>query len=130
MRLLALLLLLAAAPAAAAPWDSVTLRWTATGDDSLTGQATEYDLRFSTAPITAANFLAASRWLTMPAPSTSGARDSVTVTGLSPETTYYFALRVADEVPNWSLVSNVVSRLTAAAPDTMPPARVTDLSAP
>ena len=35
---------------------SVTLIWTAPGDDSLTGTATRYDIRYSLFPITDENF--------------------------------------------------------------------------
>ena len=38
---------------------SVTLRWTAPGDDGLAGRATRYDLRYSKTLITAANFASA-----------------------------------------------------------------------
>src|SRR5688572_12791394 len=70
-------------------WNSVTLSWTAPGDDSLTGTAAQYDLRYSTTAITAANFNGATRWTGMPTPSASGSRQSVTITGLVPATTYY-----------------------------------------
>jgi phosphodiesterase/alkaline phosphatase D-like protein len=106
---------------------TVKLSWTATGDDSLTGRATSYDLRYSTAPITAANFSAATRFAATPLPAVSGARDSVVVTGLNPTTTYYFALKIADEVPNWSGLSNVATATTLAPPDTIPPAAIRDL---
>lgn len=108
-------------------WNSVTLSWTAPGDDSLTGTATQYDLRYSTVSITTANFASATRWTGTPTPTASGTRQSVTVTGLNPNTTYYFALKTADEVPNWSGISNVVSRTTSAAPDTIRPAPIATL---
>src|SRR5512145_8680 len=38
--------------------NSVTLNWTTPGDDSLTGTAAQFDLRYSTAAITATNFSA------------------------------------------------------------------------
>lgn len=103
-------------------WNSVTLNWTTPGDDSLSGTAAQYDLRYSTAPITAANFASATRALGTPAPAAAGTRQTFTVGNLSPNTTYWFALKTADEVPNWSGLSNVVSRATTAAPDTVRPA--------
>jgi chitodextrinase len=109
-------------------WNSVTLSWTTPGDDSLSGTASQFDLRYSTTPITAANFLNALRWGSMPAPSAPGTHQSVTVTGLNPGTTYYFAIKTADDVPNWSLISNVVSKTTVAAPDTIRPAPVATLA--
>lgn len=103
-------------------WNSLSLTWTAPGDDSLTGRATQYDLRYSTASITAANFASATRVTGMAAPGVSGATETVAVTGLSPATTYYFAIKTGDDAGNWSLVSNVPSKATSAAPDTLRPA--------
>jgi len=86
---------------------SITLHWTAPGDDSLTGRATTYDLRYSPVAITAANFTTATRVPTNQ-PLMAGSRETYTVSGLLMNTWYYFALRTADEVGNWSAVSNVV----------------------
>jgi len=106
-------------------WNSVTLTWTTPGDDSLSGTASQFDIRYSTSPITAANFSSATRWTTgVPAPAAPGAQQSVTVTGLQPSTAYWFAMKTADEVPNWSLISNVATRTTAAAPDLVRPAPI------
>ncbi len=104
-------------------WNSITLTWTTPGDDSLSGTASQFDIRYSTSPITVANFASATRWTTgVPAPTASGTRQSVTITGLTPATTYYVAMKTADEVPNWANLSNVISRTTAAAPDLVRPA--------
>jgi len=119
------LLLLGTVPAVAfaqSSWNSVLLQWTAVGDDSLTGNATQYDLRYSTAVITAANFASATRVTGMPAPAAQGATESYRVTGLSPSTTYWFAIKAGDDMGNWALISNVVSKATTAAPDTIRPA--------
>lgn len=109
-------------------WNSIQLSWTAPGDDSLTGTAAQYDLRYSTAAITAANFATATRFTGTPTPAVSGTRQTVTVTGLNPGTTYYFAIKTADEVPNWAGISNVISRATLAAPDTIRPAPLANVS--
>ncbi len=103
-------------------WNSVTLNWTTPGDDSLSGTASQFDLRYSTSPITAANFASATRVTGTPVPAASGTRQSMVVTGLSPNTTYWFAIKTADEVPNWASISNVVSKTTTVAPDTLRPA--------
>ncbi|MBI5266380.1 MAG: fibronectin type III domain-containing protein [candidate division Zixibacteria bacterium] len=108
--------------------NSITLGWTAVGDDGLTGTATQYEIRYSTAPITTGNFSAATLVANPPVPKASGQVESFTVSGLAQGTTYYFALKVADEVPNWSGLSNVVSG-TTTAPDVTPPDPVNDLSA-
>jgi hypothetical protein len=119
------LLLLSAVPSvsiAQTTANSVTLTWTAPGDDSLTGTASQYDLRYSTSLITAANFASASAVVGEPAPGVSGTSQSHTVTGLQSATTYWFAIKTADNATNWSLISNVVSRTTLAAPDVTRPA--------
>jgi phosphodiesterase/alkaline phosphatase D-like protein len=108
--------------------NSVTLTWTTPGDDSLTGTASQFDLRYSTSPITAANFGSATRWTAMPAPAASGTTQNVTVTGLTPATTYYFMIKTADEVPNWSGISNLLTRTTLVAPDAVRPAPIASLT--
>ncbi len=104
---------------------SATLTWTAPGDDGTAGRAVHYDIRYSTAVITAATFSLANQTANVPAPSAAGTGETFTVTGLTANTTYYFALKTADEVPNWSALSNVTSATTQ--PEATPPAAVTDL---
>jgi hypothetical protein len=91
---------------------SVTLSWTAPGDDGSVGTASQYDIRYSAAAITAANFTSATKTASPPTPKTAGGAESFVVSGLSVGTTYYFAVKTADEVPNWAAISNVVSRAT------------------
>ncbi len=117
-----------AADAQTVTWNSVQLSWTTPGDDSLTGTASQFDLRYSTSAISASNFASATRWTGTPTPAAPGTRQSTTVAGLLPNTTYWFAIKTADEVPNWSGISNVISRATLAAPDTLRPAPVTSLA--
>jgi len=109
-------------------WNSVRLTWTTPGDDSLTGTASQFDLRYSTSPITAANYGSATRFMGTPTPAAPGTSQSVTVTGLTPATTYYFAIKTADDVPNWALISNVISRTTLSAPDTIRPFAIANVS--
>ena len=94
-------------------WNSVTLSWTTPGDDSLTGTASQFDLRYSTSLITAGNYASATRFMGTPVPAAPGTSQSVVVTGLNPGTTYYFILRALDERPNISDYSNVASGTTA-----------------
>lgn len=100
--------------------DSLTLRWTAVGDDSLAGLAAAYELRMSDSPITPSNWSTATVLSGLPVPLASGTPQQVTVHGLTAGSTYYFALRVRDESGNWSGVSNVVR--WAGALDEAPPA--------
>src|SRR5262245_30055061 len=108
---------------------SATLSWTAPGDDGSTGTATTYDIRRATSPITTdAAFAAATPITGEPAPAIAGTVQSMTVTGLTASTTYYFAMKTADEVPNWSALSINPSGTTSAPPDTTPPAAITSLA--
>src|SRR4029079_4398920 len=103
---------------------SIQLTWTAPGDDGTVGTASQYELRYSTALITASNFSSATQWMSMPAPTAAGTSQNVTVTGLSPSTTYYFAIKTVDNSGNWSTISNVVSKTTPDAPDLVRPAPI------
>lgn len=95
--------------------DRVTLSWTATGDNGTTGTAASYDLRFRTTNIgNDADFLAANQAAGEPAPKVAGSPESFVLTGLSPNTTYYIALKVTDDSGNTSLLSNVISVTTPA----------------
>lgn len=105
---------------------TVQLTWTAPGNDGLEGTAAAYDVRYSLEYITAANWNDATVFEGLPAPSAAGAHDSCRVEGLTTGQNYYFALRTADERPNWSPLSNVVS---AAPVDGIPPAPIDDLRA-
>ena len=115
----------AAIQAEAASSNEVTLTWTAPGDDGDVGTASEYDLRYSESLITDANWDQAVQVSGLPSPQSSGSSESFTVTGLNPGTTYYFALKAADEMLNWSSLSNVVSATTDQ--EQIAPAQVTDL---
>ena len=92
--------------------NSINLTWTAPGDDRDVGTASKYDIRYSTEPITEDNWDGATQCEEEPTPQPAGSKETFTVTGLSPGTTYYFALKTADEVPNWSELSNCVSATT------------------
>lgn len=93
---------------------SANFRWTAPGDNRAQGQAAEYDLRFSEAPITAENWDEASPATGLPAPTSSGAEETCTAQGLELDTTYHFALRTVDEAGNWSALSNEATATTAS----------------
>jgi chitodextrinase len=88
--------------------DTVQLVWTAPGDDAAVGRASGYEMRFSTAPITGANWDFANIAGPAPNPLEAGRRQAITVRGLSSDTTYYFAIRTVDDAGNWSGVSNLL----------------------
>jgi hypothetical protein len=115
--------------AAVAPeWDRITLVWTAPGDDGWTGTAARYDIRYSQSPLTEAVWPSATQAEGEPAPKPGGSRDTFVVTGLSPTSNYYFALKTADAAGNWSAKSNIASAATTVKQDNVPPAAVTDLA--
>jgi hypothetical protein len=109
---------------------TITLLWTATGDDGAVGTATSYDLRYRAVGITGTDTLswwnAATKVTGLPVPHASGVTDSMRVRGLAPLTTYYFVLKVGDEVPNWSGYSNVAVKTTSG--DQTPPSAIADLT--
>ncbi len=92
--------------------ESIRVKWTAPGDDGVIGSASSYDLRYSLAPITEANWANAVQATEEPAPQPVGSEEAFVVTGLEPGTTYYFAIKSRDNVGNPSEISNVVSATT------------------
>lgn len=97
--------------------NSLFVEWTATGDDNGTGTASAYDLRYSTSPIPDdAAFAAATPVGNEPNPAPAGTPESVEVTGLISDTTYYFALKVFDEWGNDSGLSNEAMGTTLPPP--------------
>jgi hypothetical protein len=116
-------------PAAAqtAGSDTLTLIWTAPGDDGSVGTAARYEVRLSTSPITSTTWDQA--WLIggAPAPLPSGAHQSVVVRGLTRGTTYYFAIKAIDDADNVSVLSNVVRWDWII--DTSPPSAPTGVAA-
>ncbi len=94
----------------------LSLTWTATGDDGGTGRASAYDLRWSTSPITEANFAAATP-VAGPDPQPAGGAEAWEIGGLAFSTTYYVALKALDEFGNTGGLSNVATGTTLGAPD-------------
>ncbi len=94
--------------------NSVTLNWTAPGDDGYEGAASEYDIRYSTAgPInTETKFNAAMEVTGEPIPQPAGSTEIYEVTGLESDRQYWFAIKAADDVPNWSYIGNSPSGTT------------------
>ncbi len=107
--------------AAIAPGDDrVNLTWTAPGDSGMTGAVAGYILKYSTNPITdEASFNTATTYSTGGwAPFKPGnSQENRAVMGLSVDTTYYFALKAFDEIPNNSTISNVATITTTGGTD-------------
>ncbi len=79
------------------------------------GTATSYDIRYSTVIIDGSNWDSATQ-VTAPTPAAPTTSQSVTIGSLTNGTTYYFAMKTSDEVPNTSALSNVVGGTTVAIP--------------
>ena len=89
--------------------NNVTLSWTAPGDDGMAGIASSYDVRYSTSPITSNTWHSAIQSTGEPAPTESGASQSMSIGSLTQGVTYYFALTTTDEADNVSALSNVAT---------------------
>ncbi|MBN1825393.1 MAG: fibronectin type III domain-containing protein [Candidatus Eisenbacteria bacterium] len=87
--------------------NSIKLTWTAVGDDTTSGTANSYDIRYAEATITAGNWSNATAASGEPNPAAAGVQQTFTVTGLRGGTEYFFAMKTADEEPNWSDLSNI-----------------------
>ncbi|HVP58897.1 MAG TPA: choice-of-anchor D domain-containing protein [bacterium] len=93
---------------------TAVLTWTAPGDDGMTGTASTYDVRYAVGEAAAFVWNTATQATGEPTPKVDGTHETFTVTGLTAGTTYTFALKTGDEVPNWSAISNLVTHATAA----------------
>ncbi|MFH1701766.1 MAG: T9SS type A sorting domain-containing protein [Candidatus Zixiibacteriota bacterium] len=106
--------------------NAALVSWTAPGDDGRFGYANRYDIRYSTLPITDANWATATQVQNEPNPKVANTTESFAITGLASGIQYYIAIKAADEVPNWSGLSNVLT-ITTATVDTLAPDPIADL---
>ena len=91
---------------------SLTLTWTAPGDDGNNGTAAEYDIRYATSNIDNETWGFAIQASGEPAPGPAGSNETFVVGGLAAATTYYFALKAVDDAGNWANLSNIASGTT------------------
>ena len=94
---------------------SVTLRWTAPGDDGAEGRASAYDVRFIRTYIDPLAWETATPVSGEPAPRGAGTAQTSAVQGLTSGTSYTSALRACDDVGYWSGISNLVSTTTLSS---------------
>ncbi|MCU1349933.1 MAG: peptidase [Acidobacteria bacterium] len=97
-----------------ATYRAVTIRFTATGDDGTSGNASRYDVRISESPITEANFGAATPLTGVPGAQPNATIETMKLGGIAPSKAYYIALRAIDNAGNASAISNVVAFNSAA----------------
>lgn len=91
---------------------SIVLGWTSPGDDYSVGTATKYNIRYSKSEINNSNWNNATLVSSPPQPLVSGSFQSYRMGNLQPNTTYFIAIKSADEADNWSELSNVISITT------------------
>jgi len=96
----------------AATTNSLTLTWTAPGDDGNNGTAAEYDIRYATSNIDNETWGFAIQASGEPAPRPAGSNETFVVGGLAAATTYYFALKTVDNAGNWANLSNIAHGAT------------------
>ncbi|MFW9949284.1 MAG: hypothetical protein ACFFKA_04055, partial [Candidatus Thorarchaeota archaeon] len=92
--------------------DSITLTWTAPGDDNNLGNAFLYDIRYSTEPINEENWDETIRCEGEPLPELAGNTQIYMISGLTLGTTYYFGIKSSDEEQNLSDLSNIAKGST------------------
>jgi len=108
---------------------TVELIWSAPGDDGLVGTASFYDTRYNTEEITIYTWTASTQVANEPLPKPVGTIQSMRISNLLPETTYYFALNSTDDRGNEAKFSNAAIAETLPAPDITGPYAITDLTA-
>ncbi len=87
---------------------NINLVWTSTGDDGSSGTAILYEIKYSTSAINAGNFDGiTSSVANPPVPQVAGSSQSMTLSGLTPGTNYYIAMKIYDDGGNPSLISNI-----------------------
>jgi GH25 family lysozyme M1 (1,4-beta-N-acetylmuramidase) len=107
---------------------SIDLAWTAPGDDANVGTASNYQVRYSTSAIESQAAWDAATPVTVgvSVPKSAGQAEQMTVSGLTPGTAYYFAIRALDEAANLGGLSNSPSAIAKQSPIALPcVARVT-----
>jgi hypothetical protein len=96
--------------------DTVTLGWTAPGDDGMDGYATLYDARYLPGePVSDSNWALTHSAFDEPVPGRAGSPEQFTVIGLTEGTTYYFAGKAVDDSDNTSGISPSVAATTDLA---------------
>ncbi|MCP4541020.1 MAG: hypothetical protein GY832_28120 [Chloroflexi bacterium] len=95
----------------------IDLAWTAPGDDGNTGTAMTYTVRYyDTVIVPGFGWLLATDVSDEPLPLAASTQQSMTVSGLIPGQTYYFAIKTQDEASNTSGLSNSPSAMAREEP--------------
>ena len=93
---------------------TVTLAWTAPGDDGTAGTVASYEIRWLDSPVTEPDWSAGTSVGPVPEPTPAGTRQTARVRGVPPGRRRYLALKARDDAGNESFHSNVVDAQTGA----------------
>ena len=112
----------------------INLSWTAPGADGTAGTCSLYEIRYSSmvsgSPASSESsfwsYNSISYYSLIPPPVAYGTGQSMTITGLTYGTTYYFALKSRNSVYSWAFLSKGA---TACAMRNVSPSAIIDLSA-
>lgn len=86
---------------------SLTVTWTAVGDDGQEGSADHYEIRYSTSPLNSENFGQATEVSLVPDPGNPPTKETCEISDLAQGTTYHVGLIVFDEKGNHSELTTV-----------------------
>ncbi len=101
---------------AATDTHSVTIQFTAPGDDGTSGQAFMYDVRANVGGFAPSDFGGARQVVGEPRPAAPGQLETIELAGLLPGTGYTIAVKAVDDGGNRSTISNQVSVVTFGPP--------------
>jgi len=105
----------------------IYIEWTNSGDNGYEGKAEALEIRYSTNEINEQNYTNATIVIDAPIPLESGKKQSFVIGGLTPNQTYYIAMKIIDAFPNYSGLSNVVVGVAKSGIDDIAPAGINDL---
>jgi hypothetical protein len=106
---------------------TVTLTFTAPGDDAGRGTVVAYDLRESPRPITDSTWASATKVPVDLPPHPGGTVETVPITGLEPLSVHHYMVRGRDDAGKIGPLGNDLE--VTLLPDTVPPAAIADLGA-
>lgn len=95
--------------------NSMKIQFLGSGDDGVVGNSSGYEVRWSNAPITAANF-ASANFITEAPGSAAGATINATVSGFNPGSSVHVAVRAKDNVGNLSAGISTIGPVNLATP--------------
>jgi formylglycine-generating enzyme required for sulfatase activity/(2Fe-2S) ferredoxin len=95
---------------------TVTLTWTAPGDDGTTGKVEAYEVRWLNSLFTEPDWTAGTTAGPLPTPGVAGTHETAVLRGVPGGAMRYFALKSRDEAENWSIISNNDARAWLGRP--------------